>query len=133
MIALKNKCEECGKCCLDTEMTLSLKDIQLIIDSSNIPLNKDAFVERTTENLYQLKNIDGHCVFLDANSKLCKIYEFRPQGCRFYPMIYNLTIKKCVLDKECPRTHLFYQYPQDFKAICSKLKIFVQDQLNLKS
>ncbi len=114
-------------------MTLSQIDIQRIVESSKARLDKNEFVATTPDGFFQLKNVNGHCFFLDLESKLCKIYEFRPQGCRFYPMIYDLSNKKCVLDKECPRTHLFYRYPQEFKTTCASLKKFVEDQLNLKS
>ncbi len=34
---MRNKCENCGKCCLETEMILSSQDIKIIIN--NLPNN----------------------------------------------------------------------------------------------
>jgi len=50
---------------------------------------------------YRLRNVDGHCVFLDVSSGKCKIYPHRPLGCRIYPVIYVEDIGPTI-DKECP-------------------------------
>ena len=103
---MENKCEGCGRCCLETEMILSQQDIDLIISNKSC---NEFFVFKNSNGDFQLKNIEGHCVFFDLTSKNCSIYEYRPQGCRFYPLIYDFQMKKCVFDKDCPRIHLFYR------------------------
>jgi len=50
---------------------------------------------------YRLRNIDGHCIFLDISSGKCKIYKYRPIGCGIYPVIYDPK-KGFILDKLCP-------------------------------
>jgi len=126
-----NKCIDCGKCCLETEMLLSKKDINLILKRSSIYFRKNDFVIKNKNGNFQLKNTNGHCVFLDPVLKLCKIYKHHPQGCRFYPMIYDVEKKRCIIDKECPRPNLFYQDQKEFKKICKQLKSFVKSKLNL--
>jgi Fe-S-cluster containining protein len=130
---MKNKCEHCGKCCYDTEMILSSQDIDFIIKNSSKVLKKEDFTFKNNDGFYRLKNQMGYCVFLDITSNKCKIYEFRPQGCKFYPLIYDFFKSKCILDEDCPRTHLFYQNRKEFETICKKLKKFIKSQSKLNS
>ena len=121
-----NRCGDCGICCLNTEMILFDSDIELIIN--NI-LNKDKKVDlfiKNSDGLFQLNNIDGHCVFFDPLLKTCQIYEIRPKGCRFYPLIYNILEEKCVLDEECPRPNLFYQGRNVMTQACNDLKDYLK-------
>ena len=128
---MKSNCENCGKCCLDTEMILSQQEVDLII---NRLLNKsytEYFIFKKNKGYYQLKNIEGHCVFFDLTSNYCKIYKYRPQGCRFYPLIYDFQSEECVFDKDCPRIHLFYQDNQELKKTCRELKLFLKNKLKI--
>ncbi len=86
---METGCQDCGECCLITEMILSKEDIKRIIKSSPNNLKKEEFVFKNKEGFFQLKNISEHCVFFDFLSKQCKVYESRPQGCRFYPLIFD--------------------------------------------
>ncbi len=124
------KCQNCGKCCLDTEMLLSIKDINLILENSASDLEKDNFISKQGDH-FQLKNYEDHCVFFNIKSKTCKIYNIRPQGCRFYPLIYDKDKGSCLFDNECPRTHLFYQSKKIYGKTCKKIKNFVKEQLNI--
>ena len=129
---MRNRCENCGECCLETEMILSIEDIELIKNNFQDRIRKRDFVFKNKNEQFQLKNIDNHCVFLDFSAKKCKIYEFRPQGCRFYPLIYNINNKKCLLDDDCPRKDLFYNTKQSLKKTCSDLKRFLEQHFTLK-
>ncbi len=129
---MKSLCENCGKCCLDTEMILSRNDIELIKRESSKSLRGRDFVFKNDNNQLQLKNIEGHCVFFDNNSKCCNIYKYRPQGCRFYPLIYDINEEKCELDKDCPRSNLFYKNKQEFEITCKNLKTFLKIHFKLK-
>ncbi|MFX1371785.1 MAG: YkgJ family cysteine cluster protein [Promethearchaeota archaeon] len=129
---MKNKCESCGKCCINTEMILSQQDIDLIIQNYPKKLEEEEFIFKNQNGFFQLKNSIEKCVFFDNNLMKCKIYKSRPQGCRFYPMIYDTSKKKCTLDKDCPRTNLFYKNRKEYKLNCQNLKSFLKKQLNLK-
>ncbi|NHK30484.1 MAG: YkgJ family cysteine cluster protein [Asgard group archaeon] len=87
----------CAACCKDTKMMLSQKDIENI---TSIGYNKKDFVYLDTDGFFKLQNINGLCFFLKDNK--CEIYDHRPQGCRFYPIIYDLDLKKAILDGDCP-------------------------------
>jgi Fe-S-cluster containining protein len=48
----------------------------------------------------QLANVDGHCVFLDDGR--CSVHDERPEGCRYYPLMLDLSVDRVVLDALCP-------------------------------
>ena len=128
---IDNKCVDCGICCNQTEMILSEMDILLILNQASFNLKREDFVQKNNEGYYQLKNLKGHCVFLKNDTKLCKIYEFRPQGCRFYPIIYDFDYKKCIYDKDCPRTDLFNLTKHELGLTCKSIKIFLQEEIKI--
>mgnify|MGYP003884730673 CR=1 FL=1 len=73
---------------------------------------------------WKLKNVNGKCVFLNKNG--CKIYDFRPQGCRLYPLVYDETTGKPVLDELCPYRKKFRIGKDDIKKLLKlieKLKV----------
>ncbi|MHA1552124.1 MAG: YkgJ family cysteine cluster protein [Candidatus Heimdallarchaeaceae archaeon] len=86
---------ECYQCCLDTEMTLSEEDITRI---EKLGYKIEEFLEEK-DGFMALRNIDNHCIFL--KNKMCSIYEIRPQGCRFYPLIYDFNIDDLLIDNLC--------------------------------
>lgn len=125
------KCKDCGKCCLDTEMSISMKDIDEILKNYPKKLNRNDFAMDISKNHFQLKNVDGHCFFFNVKNKLCKIYEYRPQGCRFYPIIFDNDIKNCIYDNFCPRTTLFFLDKKKFSKKCNQIKNFLLEQLKI--
>jgi Fe-S-cluster containining protein len=127
-----NKCENCGICCLDTEMVLFDSDIDLIIKNSNLPLKKKDFTKKNLDGMLQLANIDGHCFFFNTDNKTCNIYEYRPQGCRFYPLIFDISEDKCILDKDCPRPKLFYHRRNSEYSNCIDLKEYLKKNKIIK-
>jgi Fe-S-cluster containining protein len=129
---MKNKCENCGGlCCLDTQMLLSKDDVNLILKNYPDKLKKEDFIFEINR-YFQLKNINGHCVFFDSYTEMCKIYKYRPQGCRFYPLIYDKDKETCIFDEDCPRNHLFYKSKDEFETICKKIKEFIRTQLSIE-
>ncbi|MHA2430281.1 MAG: YkgJ family cysteine cluster protein [Promethearchaeota archaeon] len=127
----KQICEDCGKCCQKTEMLLSEQDIRLIEENIS-SITREEFTELSEKGIYQLKNKDNNCVFLDITSKLCSIYEIRPQGCRFYPIIYDNEKKICIYDEECPRISQFYLDWKKFKNLCNNIKKFIKRELKIQ-
>ena len=109
--------DDCFECCLETEMALSEKDITRIEDLgykiSDFLEEKDGFMI--------LKNIEGRCFFLKG--KLCSIYDYRPHGCRFYPLIYDLEIDDFVVDNLC--THHEDFDPEIYRPLFDPIRTFV--------
>ena len=126
---MKNKCIDCGNCCRETEMILSKKDIENIINSPQNNLKEVDFVEKSIEGFFQLRNVNGCCFFFDNTTNLCKIYEVRPQGCRFYPLIYDSDKNSCVFDQDCPSPELFYPSQNSVRKTCAKIIKYLEKQV----
>jgi Fe-S-cluster containining protein len=86
-------------CCVETEMTLTESDMERI---DSLGRARNEYVVRTKDGFCQLRNLDAYCCFYDSENKKCEIYEQRPEGCRFYPIIYDVRRHKCVVDTDCP-------------------------------
>lgn len=123
-------CRKCGKCCLNTEMIVSLDDINLILDSiKNILV--DDFISKNREGFFQLKNKNGKCVFFDNLKNACRIYNYRPKGCQFYPLIYDPIDKRCILDKDCPNPAVLLSLKHSRLKICKMLKKYLKQELRI--
>ncbi len=86
----------CHKCCEETEMQLSKHDIRRI---EKLGYKVDEFSE-IKDGVRVLKNVNGKCFFL-RNGK-CSIYEFRPFGCKLYPIVWDVERKRAVVHDFCP-------------------------------
>ena len=95
----------CIKCCLNTEMLLSSSDI---VQIRGLGFFEDFFIVKEDGNR-QLKNLSGRCVF--HNGQRCTIYNYRPEGCRLYPAIFDVDIEEVVLDSYCPHRGKFQLSP----------------------
>ena len=91
----------CGKCCYDTKMPLTRSGIERI---KKLGFPEEYFVDRRGR-IPRLKNVDGHCVFLDPESNACTIYPDRPEGCRLYPLVYDVESDRVVVDPLCPKAN----------------------------
>ncbi len=92
-------CNDVRLCCTDTEMTLTRSDIRRI---EALGFRADEFTRQAPDGFVELRNVDGLCYFYDPEKKVCRIYEHRPEGCRYYPVVYDYRMKTCVVDRDCP-------------------------------
>ncbi len=89
------KCVEgCGRCCRDLEVPLRDEDIERIeslgysawefVDYEKAFYRGDKFLG------YAIKKnpVTDECVFLDPETKRCRIYHNRPLACRLYPFVF---------------------------------------------
>jgi hypothetical protein len=106
----------CVKCCIETRMPLSRSDIERI--SRQGYRFKDFVLKRKRERF--LRNSKGRCVFLGEDS--CKIYSFRPEGCRLYPLVYNENNGKAVVHDLCPYGHEFKVSGEDREKLVAFFK-----------
>jgi len=102
-------------------MMLSQKDIENI---TSLEHNQDDFCFLDIDGYYKLRNIDGQCFFLKDNK--CIIYSHRPQGCRFYPIIFDQNQNKAILDDDCPlintiQNKTILNFNKDLQKFISKL------------
>ncbi len=79
-------------------MPLTRSDIERI---KSLGYSEDYFVVYDEDGIPRLRNVDGHCVFLDPETGACKIYPWRPMGCRLYPLVCVPGVGVTV-DPECP-------------------------------
>ncbi|HIQ24001.1 MAG TPA: YkgJ family cysteine cluster protein [Pyrodictium delaneyi] len=81
-------------------MPLARKDIERIV---SLGYSIDYFVEYV-DGVPRLRNVGGHCVFLDPSTRRCRIYPYRPMGCRLYPLVY-VPGGGVNIDPECPKAY----------------------------
>uniref|UniRef100_A0A7C5XIZ5 YkgJ family cysteine cluster protein n=1 Tax=Ignisphaera aggregans TaxID=334771 RepID=A0A7C5XIZ5_9CREN len=115
-------CRTCLKCCIDTEMILVKKDINRI---EKVGYKRDEFTE-TREGFIRLKNVEGKCIFLDIENRKCKIYRYRPVGCRIYPMIFDEDLG-ILIDIECPLADMWRRDCKSFSQGTKMLKRFLKE------
>ncbi len=85
----------CVACCIETEMPLTEEDLKRI---EKLGFKRTDFtVEVDGET--RLKNKAKQCFFLKEGR--CSIYEARPEGCRIYPLVYDVDAHKFVFDSVC--------------------------------
>jgi len=119
-------CADCGICCSKTEMLITDDDIKIILKKYPKQLKVDDFAFKNKEGFWQLKNINKYCFFFNNNTKECSIYEFRPEGCRYYPLIYLTDIKICSLDTDCPRRDEFYAHWKERRSVTNNLMRYLK-------
>jgi Fe-S-cluster containining protein len=79
-------------------MLLSEADIRHLEKAGHV---EKEFVRFDSRGLAQLRNERGYCVFYEAEKQCCRIYRFRPSGCRIYPIIYSEE-EGVIVDDLCP-------------------------------
>jgi len=80
-------------------MPLTKRDIGRI---KRLGFAEEYFVDRRGR-IPRLKNVDGHCVFLNPMMNSCTIYPDRPEGCRLYPLMYEEKSDRVMVDPLCPK------------------------------
>lgn len=97
----------CIACCIETEMPLTEEDMKRI---EKLGFKRNNFtVEADGET--RLKNLAKSCFFL--KDEKCRIYESRPEGCRIYPLVYDVDSHKYVFDDVCPHSSEFKATRED--------------------
>lgn len=100
----------CHLCCVNTRMTLTEADIARLEGAG-----RSGFSFLNDDGVPQLRNRDGHCVFLVDGR--CSVYRHRPEGCRLYPLILDLDLDQVVRDDFCPFADEFGFSPKDTVAV----------------
>lgn len=98
----ENPCQRhgCHVCCVDTQMTLTRADVTRLENAGFSGFfRQDRFFDLV------LKNSGGQCIFLCAG--LCRVYEVRPEGCRLYPLVLDLSRNRVARHDLCPHRREF--------------------------
>lgn len=86
------ECTQCGNCCsgpeagyvwVTEEEVLSLASTLGMADQVEEFENK--FTRQVGTQTSLVEYSDGHCIFLDPNTRTCSVYESRPVQCRTWP------------------------------------------------
>jgi len=96
-------------------MLLSKRDIERL---ERRGFKREEFAVKLPNGLYQLRNTNGKCYFLKDG--LCSVYDDRPEGCRYYPIVLSKDGKKCIRDDFCPNSHTVSK--RELEEACPKLK-----------
>ncbi len=112
----------CTLCCHGTKMPLTNLDVNRIV---KLGYKVKCFAEKT-DQYWRLKNVNGKCFFLEGNK--CKIYEYRPYGCRLYPLVYDWNKHKVTLDDLCPHKEEFSPRIKDMRKLMFVLSL-LREQL----
>ncbi|MFW9848879.1 MAG: YkgJ family cysteine cluster protein [Candidatus Thorarchaeota archaeon] len=114
-------CEQVRLCCIETEMTITKQDANRI---DALGYERHEYLIKTEDGFCELRNIDNHCFFYDPGTRECKIYENRPDGCRYYPIVYDVKKRKCVVDKDCPSRETMSR--EEIRKSCHKVRELVE-------
>jgi hypothetical protein len=87
-------------------MLLSSSDIVRI---KGLGFSENFFIVKKNDGNRQLKNLSGRCVF--HTGQRCTIYNYRPEGCRLYPAIFDEDLGETDLDSYCPHHRDFQLTP----------------------
>jgi Fe-S-cluster containining protein len=99
---MQNICQKtnCFLCCKNTNMHLTHHDIEEIER-----YNYHTFYHESPDGWIQLNNHKDRCIFHDGTK--CTIYTIRPQGCRLYPLVFNIDDHQPTYDSICPHPECF--------------------------
>ena len=92
------QCSHCGKCCEETEMELSSRDIKRL---EAVGYRREEFTVIDESSVTRLRNVGLWCYFYDDKNKRCRVYATRPLGCYLYPVVYSIN-EGVIVDDLCP-------------------------------
>lgn len=114
-------CPDVRICCTETEMTLTREDAERI---DSLGYSREDYLVRVKDGFCELKNVNGNCYFYDPVTKMCIIYEARPEGCRWYPVVYHARKKRCYGDSECPASRALTR--TQVRRVCHNVRNLVR-------
>lgn len=123
------QCRMCGKCCGEEPGIIRTTPLERIniAEHLNIEVSelKTKYMKRLPHSL-SIKERDNYdCVFLDEETKKCRIYPVRPKQCRLFPFWKSMLEDKKEWDfyaERCPGINFGRQYtPEEIEKIYNKL------------
>jgi len=86
---LQFSCTECGSCCTGEPgyVWVTAAEIETLAAALKIDVAvvEDSFVRRVGKRKSLLEQENGDCVFFDAQTRRCAVYDARPDQCRTWP------------------------------------------------
>lgn len=114
-------------------MPLSEEDVKRITSVLDLPAEEFTKPLSDTGGVLELANspITDACVFLETDSKdvdswgVCSIYEFRPTGCRTYPVVLDMK-DQVFKDELCPWQEDFPSATEEQRQLLLKLDSIIR-------
>ena len=83
------ECTGCGDCCTGAPGYVWVSDQEIDQLADWLTLERDVFVRRYVRKVGRRRSLvefaSGDCVFLDPDSRRCRVYPVRPGQCRTWP------------------------------------------------
>jgi hypothetical protein len=90
---LRFSCTQCGNCCTGAPGYVWVTDQEVAALAARLGLGVGEFEAQYVrlvngqKSLIELPN--GDCIFFDSQTRLCTVYEDRPQQCRTWPFWHS--------------------------------------------
>ncbi len=117
-------CARCGYCCQgETTVSLDEDDQRRMVEELDIDVDsvRDKYW-RVTDNIVQMKIVDGHCIFYDENTG-CTVHKGRPWRCSEWPLHPSIITDKNnfeTIRESCPGINKDLSY-DEFCVILQQL------------
>ena len=108
----------CTACCRGTQMSLTNADVARLGGAGH-----EGFHFQAEDGTLRLRNVGGHCVFLEEPTGDCRVYPIRPEGCELYPLVLDTERDRTVLDDFCPHRAEFAFSPEAHRRLRQSLEI----------
>lgn len=123
-VSLIFSCQRCGACCHGhTTVSLNEDDRQRMVQAMNIAEEEvSQKFWRTTDNVVQMKTLDGHCIFYDQG---CKVHAGRPWRCAEWPLHPSILTDEnnfLTISDSCPGINKSISYKQFCEILAEILK-----------
>jgi hypothetical protein len=86
---LRFRCTGCGNCCSGEPGYVWVNDEEVAALAAHQGMTVEAFeaeyVRRVGPRRSLFERFDGDCVFLEADTRRCRVYDARPTQCRTWP------------------------------------------------
>ncbi len=86
---LRFHCTQCGDCCTGAPGYVWVNKQEIAALSDHLGMEVDEFERQYVRRIGIRKSLkeypNGDCVFLDGESRGCRVYDHRPRQCRTWP------------------------------------------------
>lgn len=86
---LRFECQGCGRCCTGDPGYVWVEEDEITTLAATLGMSREEFEELFVRPVGQRTSLielpNGDCVFLDGETRRCRVYDARPRQCRTWP------------------------------------------------
>jgi uncharacterized protein len=86
---LRFTCTQCGDCCTGAPGHVWVNNEEILGLANAVEMSAEAFEDKYVRRVGTRKSLiefpNGDCVFLDGQTRKCRVYDARPGQCRTWP------------------------------------------------